>query len=178
MAGRIAVALIRWAPWAVAAGAFMYTIWALNAQVVTQRQLNAAMQGVKENVAQARELTGETAEALAPLAATADTLEQMNRELESMVSDLQSMNATMGRIMVTQKATATRLDSLNSRMVAVVADLGVVDQKNRSLLGVTQSLSGSTAEQAAAMADLSGLTGNAIGYLSSINRRFAFLQQF
>lgn len=136
------------------------------------------MQGVKANVAKARELTFETAIALAPLAATADTLEQMNRELETTVSDLQEMNAAVGRAMAAHEAISARLDSLSSRMAIVVDDLGAVEQKNQALLGVTRALAGSTDAQAATLANLSGLTDGATGYLRTINRRFAFLQQF
>lgn len=169
---------LRWAPWALAAAAGVFTLWALLAQVETTEQLGAAMQGVKANVAQAKELTAETARVLAPLAHTADTLAAMNKGLEATVGDLKAMNESMGRVLVRQEGVLTRIDSLNSHTGTLVTDLAAVDTKNQALLGAARAMTVQTAGQAASIEELAGLTGTAITYLGRLNDRFAFLAQY
>lgn len=178
MARTIGFAFLRWAPWAVAAAAGIFTVWALLAQISTQDQLNVAMQGVKANVAEARELTGETARVLAPLATTADTLAAMNQGLLGTVADLQAMNGSMARVLVKQEAILARIDSLNGHTTTVIANLGTVDAKNKALLATSAALTGQTAGQAGAVETLSGLTGGSIVHLHRLNLRFGFLSQF
>ncbi|HWI53325.1 MAG TPA: hypothetical protein VNT01_14375 [Symbiobacteriaceae bacterium] len=178
MARMLGWAFLRWTPWAVAAAAGVFTLWALLAQIDTQDQLNVAMQGVKANVAEAHALTGETARVLAPLAATADTLAVMNKGLAVTVNDLQAMNDSMGRVLVKQEAILTRIDSLNAHTTTVISDLGTVDAKNKALLSATAALTAQTAGQADSVETLSSLTGQSIGYLHTVNLRFAFLSRY
>lgn len=171
-------AFLRWVPWVVATAAGVFTLWALLAQIETQDQLNVAMQGVKANVAEAHELTGETARVLAPLAATADTLAVMNKGLATTVGDLTAMNGSMGRVLVKQEAILARIDSLNTHTTTVIGDLGTVDAKNKALLGATASLTAQTAGQADSVETLADLTGQSITYLHTVNVRFAFLSRY
>ncbi|HWI65345.1 MAG TPA: hypothetical protein VNT75_26230 [Symbiobacteriaceae bacterium] len=178
MARELGWAFLKWTPWAVAAAAGVFTIWALLAQIETQDQLNLAMQGVKANVAQARDLTGETARVLAPLASTADTLAVMNKGLAGTVADLQAMNASMGRVLVKQEAILTRVDSLNAHTSTVITDLGTVDARNKAMLTAAAGLTALTGGQADSVETLAGLTGGSITHLSRLNARFAFLSQY
>ncbi|HYF92142.1 MAG TPA: hypothetical protein VD969_07830 [Symbiobacteriaceae bacterium] len=177
MGRTVGIVLLRWAPWALAAAAGLFTVWALLAQIETQDQLNAAMQGVKANVARARELTGETARVLAPLASTADTLADMNKGLEGTVADLKAMNESMSRVLVKQEAIMARIDSLGGHTSAVIADLGTVGGKNQALLKLTTALTAQTAGQARSVETLSDLTGQSIVHLRKVNARFGFLSQ-
>lgn len=169
---------LRWAPWALAAAAGVFTLWALLAQVDTTEQLGAAMQGVKANVAQAKELTAETARVLSPLAHTADTLAAMNKGLAATVGDLKAMNESMGRVLVRQEGVLARIDSLNGHTGALVTDLAAVDAKNQALLGAARAMTGQTAGQAAYIEQLASLTGTSISHLGRLNERFAFLSQY
>jgi hypothetical protein len=178
MGKMIGWALLRWIPWVIAAIAAFQTVAFFRAQIDTQHELNAAMQGVKANVIRAHELTGETAAALAPLATTADTLERMNQGLTATVADLKTINATMGRVLTRQEAILAAVDSLNGRMGTVVADLGAVDTKNKDLLNVTAALRVQTAGQAGKLDQLASLTNDSIGQLSRLNAKFGFLSQF
>ncbi|HYG60494.1 MAG TPA: hypothetical protein VD902_20675 [Symbiobacteriaceae bacterium] len=170
--------VLRWVPWAVAAVAVFVTVTGLRGQIATQHELNTAMQGVKRNVTLARELTGETAAALAPLATTADTLEAMNKGLATTIDDLGVMNDTMARVLVKQEAIAARLDSLNGNMGKVVASLGTVDETNQALLAANRALTAQTNGQAASVGALSSLTGDAIQYMDRLNQKFGFLSKF
>jgi division protein CdvB (Snf7/Vps24/ESCRT-III family) len=172
------IAFLRWTPWALAAAAGVLTVSLLLAQIRTQDQLNVAMQGVRANVAQAKDLTAETARVLSPLAATADTLAAMNQGLEVTVGDLQAMNESMGRVLVRQEAVLARIDSLNGHTGTVVADLGVVGEKNQALLGASRAMTAQTVGQAGSVEELAGLTGVSISHLSLLNDRFAFLSQY
>jgi hypothetical protein len=169
---------LRWAPWALAAAAGVFTLWAMLAQVETTDQLGAAMQGVKANVAQAKDLTAETARVLSPLAHTADTLAAMNQGLEATVADLKAMNESMGRVLVQQEGVLARIDSLNGHTGTLVADLGAVDAKNQALLGAARGMTAQTVGQANLIEELSSLTGTSISHLSRLNERFAFLSQY
>ncbi|MDF2630899.1 MAG: hypothetical protein K0R39_4730 [Symbiobacteriaceae bacterium] len=171
-------AFLRWAPWALAAAAGVITLRGFLAQVETTDQLNAAMQGVKANVAQAKELTAETARVLSPLAHTADTLAAMNKGLEATVADLRAMNDSMGRVLVKQEGVLARIDGLNSHTSIVVADLAAVDAKNQALLGANRAMTSQTVGQAVSIEELAGLTGTSITFLSRLNDRFAFLSQY
>lgn len=173
-----AILLLRWTPWVAAAVFGVITVNLLLAQTETQAGLNEAMAGVQANVGHARELTRETAEALAPLAATATTLEAMNGGLRTTVADLKEMNAVMGRVLQRQDAIAGRLDSLGARMSTVADDLATVDGQNRLLLTTSADMTRQTAGQAASVEQLSALTEDAIGFLRQLNRKFGFLSQF
>jgi|GEM_PF-4135028 len=172
----VARPVARWLPWAIAAAAGIYTLGVLLAQIETQHNLNLAMQGVKANVAAARELTAGTASALAPLAATAETITAMNSQLRATAADLRAMNEAMGRVTTRQAAIMVRLESLNSRMRDVGTALGTVDAKNKGVLETNTALTGMTHQQADSMESLSGLTGGASRYLQQLNRKFSFLK--
>jgi hypothetical protein len=178
MGKTVLMGFLKWAPWAVAAGALCFTVWALLAQVATQHDLNEAMLGVRANVSTAKDLTAETARVLSPLASTADTIAAMNKGMESMIGDLQAMNGSMARIATKQQSILNTVDSLNSHTSTVIADLGAVDGKNRLLLGATEAMTELTADQAGSVAELSDLTGAAIDHMHNLNRKFGFLAQF
>lgn len=174
MKGRIA----RWIPWIIALGAALPTGWALMAQVAIADELGTAMAGVYANVSEARRLTGETAQALAPLVTTAATLEDMNAELGGTVADIAAINGAMGRITERQAAILGRLGSLNGRTEGLVVALGKIDSRNRALLSTTTALAVQAEGQAASLRRLSSLTEETIDHLAIVNRRFAFLGEF
>lgn len=169
---------LRGLPWLIAAGAGLSTVGGLLAQVETTEQLNVAMGGVSRNIAEARQLTAETADALAPLASTTDTLAAMNQRLRGMADDVQAMNGSMERMSAGQEAILTRLGMLNQHMGNVVTELGAVNARNRSLLSANTALAAQTEGQVSATGKLSRLTGEGITYLELMNRRFSFLRQF
>lgn len=172
------LAFLKYAPWAISAGALVFTLWAFLAQIDTQDRLNEAMHGVRANVAQARELTHQTAEALAPLANTAKTLEGMNQGLRSTVIDIKAMNESMGRVIVRQQAMLVKLERLGDHTAVLVDDLGDVDAVNRRLLGATEALAEQTNGQASSIGSLSDLTQESIDDLATLNRRLSFLRGF
>lgn len=172
-----AEALLRWAGWSVAAIALVSTLNGLLAQVAIQAELNRAMQGVRVNIADATVLTRDTAEALAPLAATATKMEAMNEGIRATHADLVAMNQAMGRIKVQQGAILTQVGSLNSRTRDVITALGAVDKQNKALLSATAALSKQTQAQAGSVERLSGLTSEAVNHLNLLNRKFAFLKR-
>jgi hypothetical protein len=174
MKGRI----VRWIPWIISLGAALYTGSALMAQVAIGEELGAAMAGVYANVSEARRLTGETADALAPLATTAVTLEGMNTALGATVIDIAAINGAMGRITERQAAILGRLGSLNGRTEGLVGALGEIDSRNRALLSATAALAAQTEGQVSSLRTLSTLTEETIDHLAVVNRRFAFLRDF
>ena len=167
----------RAAPWAIAAVALFLTLRGLLAQAAIQANLAGAMQGVRENVREAGSLTLQTAGALAPLGATADTLKSINDRLRATGGDLAEMNSSLERVIATQRSMLARLGGLNQHTAGVVRALGQIDGQNHALLEATTALKRQTAGQADTLETLSELTEESIGYLQSINRKFAFLRR-
>ena len=170
-----AAGLFFWAPWAVAAAALLLTLQGMLSQVAIQDELNRAMQGVRGNISEATLLTRQTADALAPLAASATKMESMNGQLRLTSADLVAMNEGLVRIKGEQSLILTRVGSLNGRTGDVITALGAVDQQNKALLGTTAALAKQTQAQAGSVERLSGLTNEAINHLNLLNRKFAFL---
>lgn len=167
---------LRVLPWLIAAGAVAQLLWALQAQAALQPELTRAMAGVQAHVAEARVLTGQTADALLPLAATAQQLESMNRRLLSVTGDLAAINRSMASVTTRQEGILARLHSLSDGTRQLGAALDRVDQTNRALLGVNQALAIATEQQAGQLTDLTALTGDAIDQLAHLNGKLSFLR--
>lgn len=170
--------IARWVPWIVALAAALHTGWALMAQAAVQEELGVAMAGVHANVSEARRLTGETADALAPLVTTAVTLAGLNAQLGATINDIAAINGSMGRITERQVAILSRLESLNGRTEGLGGALVEIDSRNRSLLRTTTELAAQAEGQLVSLQRLSSLTEETIGHLAIVNRRFAFLRDF
>jgi hypothetical protein len=177
MAKKVTYGLLAWVPWLLSGAAGAVVIWALLGQVALQAQLNDALLGVKQNVALARDLTHGTAEALAPMANTAVTLQSMNGTLKSTTGDLAAMNGSMSRVMGYQQSILIRLKSLNGTTQDVVTLLGDVGRKNDTLLKSTAALATQTAGEADTLWQLSGSAGQSIRHMQTLNRRLAFLKR-
>lgn len=172
----MAVNYLRAAPWAIAAAAGLFVLNGMLGQVALQADLNHAMHGVLSNVAEAGHLTEQTAEAMAPLATTAKTLETMNGRLRQIGGDLTAINTSLERVIAGQGDLVRHLDSLNASTEGVVTALGDIDQRNRAMLAANGALARQTEGQAAQIQHLWDLTAESIGHLSLLNARLAFLR--
>lgn len=164
-------------PWLASLAAGALVVWALLAQVAIQGQMNAALADVKANVALARELTRQTADALAPMAHTAGTLQSMNGVVASTAGDIAAMNGSMSRIIGSQQSILNRLGSLNGHTTEVVRNLDAVGARNTALLKSTTALTEQTAAQADTLWQLSASAGQSIQHMETLVRRFAFLKR-
>ncbi len=166
----------RAAPWAIASFALLMVLRGLLAQVAIQADLNAAMDGVLKNVGEAGQLTTQTAEAMAPLASTARTLQTMNGRLREIGGELGAINGALERVTEGQGRMLEHLASLNERTRGLADTLTVVDARNRAMLQTNQGLSRQTEAQAAKLERLSVLTDESVSHLALLNDRLSFLR--
>lgn len=170
-------AFVRWAPAVIGAVALFLMLRSMLGQVAIQSELNLAMTGVLENVREARLLTRETAEALAPLGRATAALERMNGRLRAMTGDLKEMNATLEGVVKTQDGMLSGLGSLNERTALLPGVLGEIGSLNAGLLLANQEISRQASGQASALQRLAALTDQSVSYLRSVNRRLSFLRR-